>query len=418
MVRLSPRSGPPRVVAVTAMLALAAGTAGWGIGSRVASPADAAAARRPPTASLITVAVERRSLSALVTAQASVTYREAVPVTLTGSVAPVDGDLAAGQLVTRAPVAGRTLKEGDVLLEVSGRPVFVLAGDVPMYRTLVEGSIGDDVEQLRSAMRRLLPRGSRPAADGAADASLLDAVGRWYRRRGFEPTGMPAEKQGRLRELEQRVRTSSGSARAAAQAALTAFLRTDGARIFAGEIVFLPRLPVRLAAVTAKAGAVAAGEVATVADPVLVVTGSVTTEDAKLIKTGQRATLTATSGTTYQARVTSLGTAVRSGKKDDPNAALAVPVRLSATTSLSGLAGQSVRADITVGDTGDAVLLVPVAAVFARADGRTHVSVDGAAAGVRDVPVTTGLTAGGFVEVTPESGADLAEGDRVVVSGS
>jgi len=416
--RLLPPSGPSRVVAVTTVAALAAGAAGWSAAAGVKSPADAAAGRRPPVPSLITVPVERRPLRARVTVQASVAYRKATPIVLNGTVAPVDGGLAAGQVVTRAATAGRTLAEGDVLLEINGRPVFVLRGKVPMYRTLVEGSTGDDVDQLRAALRRLLP-GTGLAATGPLTGGVLDCVARWYRKRGYSAAGPTAEQRQELRRLERAVRSAKPADRAAAESALAGFRRANGARIHGGEIVFLPRLPVRLTAATAKAGTVVAGEVATVADPGLVVDGKVAPEDAKLLDSGQAATLTAASGQTYRARVDSVGAAVTAGKKDDGAAPAAASVRLAAVAgvSLAGLAGQSVRAEITVGDTGDAVLVVPVAAVFTRADGQAHVTVDAGPAGTRDVPVTTGLTADGYAEVTP-AGAALAEGDRAVVSGS
>jgi hypothetical protein len=155
-----PRPGPTRVVSATAVVAVVMGGAGWLIGAQVQSPADAAADHRAPPASLVTVPIEQRSLTATVTAQGTISYGAPRALTLSGSVAgdsDSDGESAAQQLVTKAPTAGRTLHEGDVLLEVSGRPVFVFTGSVPMYRTLVRGSTGDDVQQLRTAMRRLKP---------------------------------------------------------------------------------------------------------------------------------------------------------------------------------------------------------------------------------------------------------------------
>jgi hypothetical protein len=80
-----------------------------------------------------------------------------------------------------------------VLLEVSGRPVFVLTGKVPMYRTLTRGSSGDDVDQLRSALRRLRP-GSGLAATGVIKDSVLDAVRAWYTARGYQAQGPTADR--------------------------------------------------------------------------------------------------------------------------------------------------------------------------------------------------------------------------------
>ena len=424
--RLLPRSGPPRVVAVTAAVALAAGATGWAVAAGVKSPADAAAGRRPPPASLISVPVEHRRLTSLVVVQASVTYRRATPVVLTGAVAPLDGDPPSGQIVTKAATPGRLLKEGDLLMEINGRPVIVLTGDVPMYRTLTEGATGDDVRQLRAAMRRLVPA-ARVGASGPLSGGVLDALASWYREQGYELPGRRATQRAEQRRLEKAVETAEGPARGAARLKLAEFRKANAARVHSGEIMFLSRLPARVATVSARAGAVAAGDIATVVEPALVVDGTVAAEDAKLLERGQPATLVSSSGKTYRATVTAVGASITDRaappKKDtDDKGAdtpVGVPIRLSPAkgVKLTELAGQSVRTEITVGDTDRAVLAVPVAAVFTRADGQAHVTVDGGAAGIRDVPVTPGLTAEGYVQITPD-GVALRAGERVVVGGS
>nr|WP_221382951.1 hypothetical protein [Actinoplanes polyasparticus] len=423
--RLLPRSGPPRVVAATTAVALAAGAAGWMLAAHVKSPADAAAGRQPPSASLITVLVEKRPLTARVTVQASVTYRKATPILLTGSVAPVEGEQPSGQLVTRAAKPGGILHEGDVLMEINGRPVFALTGTVPMYRTLTEGSTGDDVVQVRAAMRRLQPR-SGIAASGPMTGGVLAKVAAWYAEHGYRAVQPTAEQVKEQRRLEKVVRTATGSELVDAKTGLAEFRKRTGARIHSGEIVFVPRLPVRLTTVGAKTGTLVSGEVATFADVSLVVDGAVAQEDAKLLKPGQTATLTSSSGRTYRAKVSALGEAVTDRavpdeKKTDDQGSdkpVTVPFRLTPTggVKITGLVGQSVRADITVGDTGGAVLAVPVAAVFTRADGQAYLTRQSAVATVQDIPVTTGLATDGYVEVTDE-GTSLRAGDRVVVSG-
>jgi hypothetical protein len=73
-----------------------------------------------------------------------------------------------------------------------------------------------------------------------------------------------------------------------------------------------------------------------------------------------------------------------------------------------------VRLSIVTAATRDKVLVVPLAAVAAGADGQTVVmklTVDGHE---QRIAVTTGLSGDGFVEVTPVGGA-LAAGDLVVV---
>jgi hypothetical protein len=79
------------------------------------------------------------------------------------------------------------------------------------------------------------------------------------------------------------------------------------------------------------------------------------------------------------------------------------------------LAGQAVKITIRVGGTGHAVLTVPVAAVYTASDGQARVSVQDGTGRIRDVPVETGLTTGGSVEITPAGTDAVQAGDRVVV---
>jgi hypothetical protein len=78
-------------------------------------------------------------------------------------------------------------------------------------------------------------------------------------------------------------------------------------------------------------------------------------------------------------------------------------------------AGQAFKISIKVSGTGHAVLCVPVAAVYTTSDNTAHVTVQDATGAVRDVPVTTGLSTGGFVQVTPKTADALKAASRVVV---
>ena len=416
------------MVAVTTAVAVTTGAVGWLVGAQVRSPADAAAAHRPPPASLVTVAVEQRTLTATVTAQGSVTYGVPQPIALTGSVAVAEGEAVAAPLITKAPTAGRTVREGDVLLEVSGRPVFVLKGKVPMYRTLTRGSKGDDVRQLRAALRRLLP-GRGVSRSGPLDGPALRAVAAWYERRGYQAAQPSPERRAeltRLREAVTAAEAGGGPALAAARTELADAERTYGITIAGGEVLFLPRLPVRLTTVTAKAGGPGTGAIGTVADPGLVINSDVAAEDADLLKPGLPATLEAADGGTFAGTLSAIGSSAapaepaQEDRDDDaeaPEAPSGTPIRLTpkAPGKLARLAGQAVKITIRVGGTGHAVLTVPVAAVYTASDGQARVSVQDGTGKVRDVPVETGLTTGGSVEITPAGTDAVQAGDRVVV---
>lgn len=175
------------VVLVGVAVASAAG--GIVIGSRLKSPADAASERSAPTASTITVPVELRQLVSTLIVNGDIRYIEPTPVRLAGSVGTSGGDT---QVVTRLPELDSELVEGGVLVEISGRPVFVLQGELPMYRQLTPGATGPDVVQLETALQRL---GFEPGTiDEHYDAGTEAALDAFYESRGFASEG-PSDTQ-------------------------------------------------------------------------------------------------------------------------------------------------------------------------------------------------------------------------------
>lgn len=140
-----------RLVVGALILVVVAGALGWLIGSRISSPAEAAAAAQAPTPSLITVAVDQRLLSADIIARGSIDFDDPVSLSLSGTV----GETGVAQIVTMVPEEGTDLDEGSVALEVAGRPVFLLEGELPVYRDLRPGARGEDVLQLEQALVRL-----------------------------------------------------------------------------------------------------------------------------------------------------------------------------------------------------------------------------------------------------------------------
>ncbi len=178
---------------------------GWFFGSQIRSPAEAAAEAEPPPASNITVEVVSEELSADVVTRGDVVYDEPVQVTLSGSFANQPERL----IVTQAVEAGVDLDEGDVVVEVVGRPVMLLVGEIPMYRDLRPGSSGDDVLQLEEALSRM------GLLDGAADQTWDEATGAavtaWYEQAGYRPNGLSEEDEATLRAARDRVRSGEGA---------------------------------------------------------------------------------------------------------------------------------------------------------------------------------------------------------------
>ena len=82
----------------------------------------------------------------------------------------------------------------------------------------------------------------------------------------------------------------------------------------------------------------------------------------------------------------------------------------------ASLAGTNLRVTITAAASDGEVLVVPLSAVSSTAAGATRVSVlEPGTANPVDVPVTAGISADGFVAITPTDPAGLKAGDLVVV---
>ena len=184
---------------VIAAVVVAAG-AGWLVGSRIRSPGEIAAAAQPPPASNITVAVVRQTLSADVITRGDIVFDDPVSVSLSGSFAEQPEKL----VVTQAVEVDTELGEGDLAVEVVGRPVFLLQGEIPMFRDLRPGSSGDDVFQVNEALVRMGYLEGTPG-DTWTEATG-EAVAAWYRDRGYLPNGPSQQDEETLRAARERVR--------------------------------------------------------------------------------------------------------------------------------------------------------------------------------------------------------------------
>jgi peptidoglycan hydrolase-like protein with peptidoglycan-binding domain len=196
----------------------------WLAGSHIESPAEAAARTAPPTPSPILVTVEERVLSSNIVTRGTARFGLPQPVSLAPSALKTNG---AG-LITTLPLLNTQFKEGDVMLTASGRPVFVLQGQVPAFRDLVPGISGKDVLQLEQGLKRL---GFDPGpVDGTYDARTSAAVAKWYHAAGYEPFGPTITQLANIQTLEQSLGDAVKNRLAAAGAAATAARAVESAR--------------------------------------------------------------------------------------------------------------------------------------------------------------------------------------------
>lgn len=196
---------------------------GWVAASRIISPAEAAARTAPPTPSPILVPVEERVLTSDIVTRG--TARFGLPQSI--SIIPSALKPQIG-IITTLPLRNTQLKEGDVMLTASGRPVFILQGDVPAYRDLVPGNSGEDVHQLELALKRL---GFDPGVvDKAYDEHTSAAVAAWYDAAGWEPFGPTPNQLATIRALEQELALAKNRRATAYDAVAAADLAIEAAR--------------------------------------------------------------------------------------------------------------------------------------------------------------------------------------------
>ncbi|MEV7962926.1 hypothetical protein [Oerskovia paurometabola] len=504
------------LVAGIAVLSLLAGIV---VSRLVVSPAQAAADAKAPDAGLITVPVEKKVIANDVTLRGDVKYDDAVQVKVETA------DLGGPAVVTgQVPALGAELGQTSIALEVSGRPVIVLPGELPAYRTLRVGVSGPDVAQLKAALTAV---GIDPgkADSNVYDAATATAVDKLYANVGYpSPSsgdeakdGVEAATQGvkdaedALTSARADLSTSRGGATevekleadnavrgaeralAAAQAGTTdpaaepgtppqpgdvagaqdaltlaraqraaldkpkdvaaqtaavtrAQRQLDDAKkalgeartqtltaLPASEVLFLSGLPRRVDEVLVERGATISGPVMAVSGATLVIEASAGASDAELLAPGAKATFTLPDDSEGTATVTSVearkadGEGKESGAEAKKGARFTVSLAPDALTpeQITLLQGSNLRLTIPVSSTDGEVLAVPLAALTAGPGGESRVEVlrDDAATPSKStgkdratdlVPVTTGLAAGGFVEIV-SSDDPLEPGDKVVV---
>lgn len=206
-----------KLLAVVAAIAVGSSAVGWIAGQRIKSPAEIASETAAPTPSLITVPVESRVLSSTVIVRGTVTFDEQTEISVSGSAAIG----ATSAVITRVPLQpGDQLSEGDVLIEVSGRPVIALQGELPVFRNLTPGLEGPDVTQLEAALIRL---GYDPGTpDTTYDTATEAAVEQFFRDLGYAPAGPSFDAVATLEAAQARLRGAQESLRIAEEAATSA----------------------------------------------------------------------------------------------------------------------------------------------------------------------------------------------------
>jgi hypothetical protein len=281
-----------------------------------------------------------------------------------------------GTVTALAPI-GSTVRRGHEVFRVDDTPVVLMYGDVPAYRDLnagkaavpsttpdvpataaVPASRGKDVKQFEQNLKALGYGGF--TVDDQYTAATAAVVRRWQHDLGLAETGVV--------ELGR---------------------------------VFYAHGPIRIAEHKLAAGQVATGPVLSYTGTARLVTAEIPTRNEDLAKVGTRVTVSLADGKDIDGTIQSVRTPTeQTGEEPTIEAVVAI----AHTEAADG----AVKVRLTAERRKD-VLAVPVGALLALAEGGFGVQIiDGD--GSRIVAVTTGLFAGGKVEV---EGSDIREGQTV-----
>jgi multidrug efflux pump subunit AcrA (membrane-fusion protein) len=357
-----PRSTRRRWVAATVvvLVVLGGGTgAAWSAG---AFRSNGSSGGNTGAAAPSTYTVTRQDISATTSENATLGYAASYTVTGPG-----------GGTLTWLPQGGQVIRQGQVLYRVgNGVPVVLLYGSVPAWRTMSEGTTGEDVTQLNHDLVDL----------GYANSSDISALGWDYY--SWETQYAVEDMEGALG-----VPNPSGS-------------------LTLGSVAFEPEA-LRVAVVTGSLGSPASGPVFSATSDRHVVTIGLSTSMESEVAAGDAVSITLPDGSTTPGVITSVGT-VASGSSG--SATIPVQVKLTDPSAAGTLDQAPVTVNITTSSATDA-LVVELTALLAQPSGGYAVEVVGAGNTRRLVPVTVGLIddTAGLVQVT----GNLRPGDRVAV---
>lgn len=295
------------------------------------------------------------------------------------------GGAGSATLTWVAP-SGSSVERDGKLYEVNGKPVRLMYGTTPMYRSLKSGDKGEDVKQLKQNLQALGFGTGLDTSDGTFTAGTATAVKRWQKSHKVKETGEVAKDEIAFASGPQRIQKNDMAVGDEAAAGKPVMTLTGTERM------------VRLQLDVAKAGKV---------------------------KTGDPVTVSLPGGGTVQGKISSIG-ATANG--DDPSSGggggggggggdqkpkVNVEIALDNPAQATGPDQSPVSVSLT-GEVRKGVLSVPVNSLLALAEGGFGVQVveDGK---VREVKVELGMFGKGRVEV---KGDALKEGMLVGVPAS
>lgn len=341
------------------LLLIAVGVGGWWAIDRFSDDeADA-----EPTEEVQVTAVEVRRADLVDTETLNGTLRFADPGVITTRL---------GGTVTALPSAGAVLSRGDVAFEIDGQPVVVMWGDKPAWRPLLEETEGIDVRQLEANLPLFGYTSDDLDIDEEFDAATTALVEDWQAALDLEETGV----------------------------------------IELGRVLFIPT-EVRIADLLVDVGA-------TVTPGLPILSTSAARQEIQLWLEADRQDLLEVNDAVGlelpdETKTTGVVTAIAdvvTTVMDGPETkrVFEVTITLDDPAAAAGLDEAPVDIEVVSEEASD-VLVVPVNALLALAEGGYAVELIDNEDNTRFVQVEIGKFADGVVAVT----GDINEGDRVLV---
>jgi hypothetical protein len=377
------------MTALAAAAVVAVATATGGVAVMSGAKQATAAARQLPVG---TAQVERRTLSAMVSQGGILTYRARSD----GS--PYSVINQARGTYTALPALGQVVRQGHVLYRVNDRPVVLLHGSTPAYRSLSAGASGRDVAELNADLVALgyATRAQLSPKSASFGPATTTAVDKLQASLGVSQNGTLTLGQAVFEPTAVRVTSLSAQIGGSAQPGQTVMQATSTTR------------QVQVASSASQQTSMAVGDKVSITLPNNRTTPGVVSSVATV------ATCPSSSGSGGSGSSSAApGTDTCSSGTGSTTPTITVDVTPSDPAATGAWDQAPVQVGITTASVPNA-LVVPVTALLARSGGGYAVEVVGAGASNHLVPVSLGLfdDAEGLVQVTASA---LAAGQEVVV---
>ena len=375
--------------------------------------ADAVRAKLAAAASVATAGVAvnaARAAAALSVKSAAVDSAARGPVQRPAAGASQPGNATLVESERARAKFANSAADADLAAQISEQSIIALD---PRQTETARKAANAKLEVARAAREKIKLEGEMAIQAAQRDAALISSR---------SEVGRAAEAAARL-EGERAVRAALDAQSLAALDLKIASERIDqatmeldtarrklGNQVPIDEVVFVPVLPVRVEEIVAPIGHPASGTVLTVTDNQLSVDSALPLDAGPLVKPGMRVNIDEQAlGIKATGVVETVASTPGTRGVDGFHIYLGVRVD-EAPTKLDGF---SVRLTIPIQSTAGAVTAVPVSALSLAVDGSSRVQV-GNKGSLDYVTVKPGLSANGYVEVTPVSGT-LSPGQQVVV---